>query len=452
MRRAAGHPPGREQPRCQREDAARDHGRAEAGRLGHQPGDHRPDGVAEVAPEPVHPEALRAPRRVGVVGDGGAQRGLGHRGPGAEQDRADQAGRQRPGQQEQRGGERGGLDDQPGDDHRPAPDRVGQPPGEQLAPAPQHRVQALDQPDRGQPEPVGGEQQREHRPGQPVVEVVGQPGLGHPAQRPAPPAGVLDHGPEGDLGPPRAGGCFFNREVPGGVPDHRRGQDQPGHGVDHADQLGHRPQPVGLGQVPGRQRGRAHGHVPGGFVQAHGHATATRPDQVDLHVHDHRRGKALIDAEAQVRGDDPSPGRGPGEQERDRQAGRPAGDQQVLAGVPGGQRACHQVGQRLGDAERDDEAEHRHVAGQVEHPRADQAGGGPLQADHAADEDVHHHQQRELLPVRAQPEPHPLRRRDWYRHGPIVCGGGCSDLATRTLQRAPVGCLRCARRPHRHRR
>src|SRR5712691_11300253 len=49
------------------------------------------------------------------------------------------------------------------------------------------------------------------------------------------------------------------------------------------------------------------------------------------------------------------------------------GDQQVLAGVPGGQLTGRQVGQRLGDPERDDEAEHGQVASQVEDPGADQA-------------------------------------------------------------------------------
>ena len=247
------------------------------------------------------------------------------------------------------------------------------------------------------------------------MRLLARPGLACPAQRPDLPAGVLEHGPEPPgrrswlnqrAMPGGVGGCLGGH-VPGGVPDDRRGQRQPGHGVDHAEQLGHRPQPVGRRQVPGRQRGRAHGHVPGGLVQAHRQAAAARPDQVDLHVHDHRRGQALVDAQANVRGDDPSPGRGPGEQERNRQADgparRPAGCLRVYRAVS---RPAGQVGQRLGDTERDDEAEHRHVTGQVEHPGADQAGGGTLQADHAADEHVDHHEQRELRPVRAQSQPH----------------------------------------------
>jgi hypothetical protein len=135
-RGASADPAGGEQPGGEGDDAARDHGCAEVERLGQQPGDDGPDGVAEVAPESVYAEALRAPGRVGVIGDGGAERGLGHRGPDPEQYRADQARHQWPGEQEQRRRKGGGLDHHPADDHRPAPDRVGQPAREQLTPAP----------------------------------------------------------------------------------------------------------------------------------------------------------------------------------------------------------------------------------------------------------------------------------------------------------------------------
>jgi hypothetical protein len=57
----------------------------------------------------------------------------------------------------------------------------------------------------------------------------------------------------------------------------------------------------------------------------------------------------------------------------------------------------------------------RQVPGQVEDASADQAGGRALKAHHAADAGVDHDQQRELRPVRAQPEAH-------LRAGPGVRG------------------------------
>ena len=69
--------------------------------------------------------------------------------------------------------------------------------------------------------------------------------------------------------------------------------------------------------------------VAGGLVQAEREAAALGADEIDLHHHRHRPGESLVDAEEDVGDDDPSPARGDGDQERNRQGGSPADDQQT---------------------------------------------------------------------------------------------------------------------------
>jgi len=63
-----------------------------------------------------------------------------------------------------------------------------------------------------------------------------------------------------------------------------------------------------------------------------------------------------------------------------------------------------EIGDRLDDAEADDERDHDRGRSDAEFFCADQRDDGPLQADHAADKGVDDNEQRELLPVLAQPK------------------------------------------------
>ncbi|MFB7116263.1 hypothetical protein [Streptomyces sp. NPDC056291] len=172
-------------------------------------------------------------------------------------------------------------------------------------------------------------------------------------------------------------------DVCGGVPHHQRQRESGGDEHD-VDQFGDRAQAVGSGEVAGQQRGDADRGVSGGRVQPGRQPPALRPDQVDLHVHRHRSGQALIQAQQNVRGDDQAPGRRPGEDEWDEDAEDPAGHEDLLATEAGGQGAGGEVGERLGDTEGDDEGEDRQVAGQMEGLGADQRNGGAFQTDQTA--------------------------------------------------------------------
>jgi hypothetical protein len=105
-----------------------------------------------------------------------------HRRADTQCDRGQDTGEQWAVQQREDEHEPGGLHDHAGDDQRCAADAVGEVAGRDLPDPPQDRVQPLDQPDDREPEPVIGEQQREHTPRQAVVEVVHQPCLARATQ------------------------------------------------------------------------------------------------------------------------------------------------------------------------------------------------------------------------------------------------------------------------------
>ena len=91
-----------------------------------------------------------------------------------------------------------------------------------------------------------------------------------------------------------------------------------------------------------------------------------------------------------------------------------------------GERSGAQVGERLGEAEGDDERQHRGAGGEAEVVAADQRQRRALEADHRADERVDRDQQRELRGVLAQPE---LDRRRGHALGERAAGAvGGDDL------------------------
>jgi hypothetical protein len=124
-------------------------------------------------------------------------------------------------------------------------------------------------------------------------------------------------------------------------------------------------------------------------------------DEVDLHDHGDGPGEPLVDAEQHVREHDPSPGGREDQQQRHRQADEPAGQQHRLATEPVGEGAGEVVDDRLGDAEGDDEGQHRGVAGQGELLLGQQRQHRAFLPDEPTDERVDPDQQRELRQVLA---------------------------------------------------
>ncbi len=114
--------------------------------------------------------------------------------------------------------------------------------------------------------------------------------------------------------------------------------------------------------------------------------------------------------------DDPVPARRQHDDDRHRQAEEPAGNEDLLAADAVGEASGEQVGQRLDDAEGDDEGEGDRARGQAELLLGQERHDGPLQPDHAADEGVDQDQEAELLPVLAQTEPDRRRGRARRRH------------------------------------
>ena len=112
---------------------------------------------------------------MGDVPDGRQQGRVDHRGAGAEQD-----GSHRPGGEGVRRGDSGqgeALQQHSRDDESLAAPPVGQGAGRELAQAPDRGVERGEYADSRDRQSGAGEQHREQPPGEPVVEVVDQPGL-----------------------------------------------------------------------------------------------------------------------------------------------------------------------------------------------------------------------------------------------------------------------------------
>ena len=193
--------------------------------------------------------------------------------------------------------------------------------------------------------------------------------------------------------------------VVSGLLDGQCGEAQAEGGEGDAEEERGRAQPVGLGEVAGRQSGGGDGGVSGGLVEAHRQAAPGRADEVDLHHHGGRPGQPLADAEQDVGEDDPAPGRRPDQQQRDRDGDEPAGDQDRFAAEPVGPGSGEVVGGGLGQAEDEDEGQPGGVRLEAELALPQQGQDGALLAEHAADEGVDRDEQGELGGVLPQPEP-----------------------------------------------
>jgi len=157
------------------------------------------------------------------------------------------------------------------------------------------------------------------------------------------------------------------------------------------------------GDVAGEQCGQCEGQVAGGLVEAHGQASAAGADQVDLHDDRGGPGQALADAEQDVGGHDDPPLGCPDEEQGDGYGDQPAGDEDGLAAVAFRPGAGQVVGERLGQAEREDVGQGRGVGVEAEHVGGQQRQDGAFLAEHPADQRVDGNEQRELGQIGAQP-------------------------------------------------
>ena len=152
-----------------------------------RPASRAPDGEAGVAPQPVDADRGGPPAGVGDVADRGQQGRVDHGGADPEQDRAGRPGQEAAGQGD--AGQRDGLEQHAGGDEGLAAQPVRQGAGEELAEAPDGRIQRRQQADLGDGEAAADKQQRQQPPGEAVVEVVDQPGLAAGRQGRLPQAG-----------------------------------------------------------------------------------------------------------------------------------------------------------------------------------------------------------------------------------------------------------------------
>ncbi len=384
------------------------HGGVDAERVGDDTGQQGAGREAAVAPEPVHAHGPGPPGGMGDVADRGEQGRVDQRGARAERGRGD-----RPRQEGVRDGDHGQgerLQPHAGDDHPLAAPPVRQCTGGQLADSPHGRVQRREDADPADGQAGRGEQDREQPPGEAVVEVVDQPGLAGRGQGRFLEAGLDEHLPVGELvvqvvvASVGAGDVADGLEtrVFAGLLHGEGGQSQTESREGDAEQEGRGPQPVGLGQISGGQRGRGDGGIPGGLVQSHRESPPGRADEVDLHHHGGGPGQSLADAEQHVGEDHPAPRGCPDEQQRHREGDQPPGDEHRFAPVPVGEGAGEVVGDRLRQAEDEDERQPGGVGADAEFLLGEQRQHGAFLTEHAADERVDDHQQGELGEVAAQ--------------------------------------------------
>src|SRR2546427_3421600 len=149
--------------------------RSKTERVGGKAGEKRANGVAEIAPEPIHADRRRAPGRMRDVADGGEQGRIDHRRPQAEERRARRESREA--RRDGNSADADCLDPHPGHDQPLAAEAVGERAGRELQDAPNRRVDCGEDTDATEAHVRGREEEREETPRHSVVEVVDQPRL-----------------------------------------------------------------------------------------------------------------------------------------------------------------------------------------------------------------------------------------------------------------------------------
>ena len=139
-RRAPGRR-GDDEPARRREPGDDRDRRPRSRRVRDDPGEYGAEGEAGVAPEAVDADGRGAIARLNGVGDGGNEGRIDERGPDAEEGRRGHGRPERAAAEASRR-EPSGLDEHAEHDQRLSPGVIGEPPGGELAGAPERRVHA----------------------------------------------------------------------------------------------------------------------------------------------------------------------------------------------------------------------------------------------------------------------------------------------------------------------
>ena len=198
-------------------------------------------------------------------------------------------------------------------------------PVSELPDAPDGGIDGGDDGDLAHARAVRSEVERREAPGERVVEVVDEPGLGAGAQH------RIAHrrAPEGAPEPARAraGVAALLCSCATCAPVSRTAKtltSSPATTISAGTDPDDRARREARCEHAGREGRGGDAEVAGRLVQTEREPAPLRPGQVDLHHDGHRPGEALVDAEQEVRGDDEPPGRCERDQQRDRQGDEPS--------------------------------------------------------------------------------------------------------------------------------
>ena len=128
--------------------------------------------------------------------------------------------------------------------------------------------------------------------------------------------------------------------------------------------------------------------------------------------------------------------RRPHQGEWHRRRHKPARDQHMLAAKPIRHSAGSVVGQRLRDAEHDDERQDCAARRELKLALREHGQDASLEADHGADEGIHDNEQRELKRVRAKAQ---ANGSTWFQGWVAVtlaCLSKCTSARSRAMSRS----------------
>jgi len=291
------------------------------------------------------------------------------------------------------------------------------------------RVDGCERADLLEVHPGGNEEERKQTPGHAVVEIVDEAGLADAreisiGERRAPENFTL-----GGYRPERQHTVQLRlgRDVMRRLAHQQRRKEQPRCHETYPQIERLRAQSVACSDEARCQCAAGDREVAGELVQPHREAAILRSGEIDLHDDRGRPGESLAHAEQRVGGEHPRPRRRPHQQERHRGRNDPAGHQHVLATEAVREPSCEVVRERLGDAEHDDEGEHRRPGRQMKFLLGNRWQDGSLHSHHRTYEGIDHDEQRELRQVFAQAETHGGHRRGLTQpslRGSVAAGPG----------------------------
>src|SRR5229473_6260492 len=167
----------------------------QADEVGHEPRQEGAHRVAQIPPESVDTEARGSPRRMGVVGDGGQERWVNHRGAEALEGRRDDP--DSVGRYQDREPYPTRLDDHAPRDQALPPPAVGERPRRDLEKTPADRIHRLHHTDALDAKTQGREIEGIEPPRHPVVQIVDEAGLAGGEEADITEAGDIEDAAEG---------------------------------------------------------------------------------------------------------------------------------------------------------------------------------------------------------------------------------------------------------------